>query len=962
MNVLRILSLFLLVGCWPGLSVFGVEGVLFGIPDPAIIAGRGGEGELYIFSTGKGLPVHRSRDLLEWTEVDRVFDTPVPAWAKEAVPGTRGVWAPDISYFNDLYHLYYSVSTFGSQRSRIGLAVNETLDPDDPDYKWVDRGMVIESNPKKNDYNAIDPAVFVDFDGRVYMFWGSYWTGIKFVELDPATGKPSASGAPYISIANREKDLKAIEGPYVIHRKGFYYLFVSWDFTMGREKSTYKVMVGRSKKIEGPYVDFKGKPMAEGGGTLVLASHGRWRGPGHNSILRTGKGEWMAHHTYDAKNLDAKRVLQIRPLYWGRAGWPVVGEPIQAAGAEPNPAPTDESVAGVWIHSVDYQPAHTRENRLLPNHRVNREDAKNTWSLDGSTLTFAWKDDRAPGGAWRDVVFLEPGGDSYIGRNQNGQVIRGERISGRSRKPETDRERNAGAKPAAKQARGDARPNIVLIMADDMGFSDIGCYGGEIKTPNLDGLAAKGLRFRQFYNTARCCPTRASLMTGLYPHQTGMGWMTVKDLGPEGYRGDLNRKCVTIAEALKQAGYGTYMSGKWHLTSDEDMEAPTDTWPCQRGFDRFFGTISGAGSFWTPEKLTRNNTRIQAPENGFFYTDAINDNACDFIRGHQENQANAPFFLYVAHTAPHWPLHAKDEDIAKYEGRYDGGWDRLREERHARMKKMGVVRPDWPLTPRDKAVKAWNDVEAPRRKDLARRMEIYAAQVDAMDQGIGRIVTALEETGRMENTLILFLSDNGGCAEGGLWGFERNKGGVLGRDSSFASYGQGWAHASNTPFRLYKHWVHEGGIATPLIAHWPKGIDGKGAYRDRPGHVVDIMATCLEVSGAAYPARFKGQSIRPLDGQSLVPAFADGAVEREAIFWEHEGNRAVRDGRWKLVAKGVDGPWELYDLAADRTETRDLATEQPDRVEKMAARWQAYAEGHHVLPLDGRSWNERIAE
>jgi arylsulfatase len=395
-----------------------------------------------------------------------------------------------------------------------------------------------------------------------------------------------------------------------------------------------------------------------------------------------------------------------------------------------------------------------------------------------------------------------------------------------------------------------SRPNIVLIMADDMGFSDIGCYGGEIRTPHLDRLAKNGLRFTQLYNTSRCCPTRASLMTGLYPHQAGMGWMTVRDLGREGYRGALNRTCVTVAEVLRDADYGTYMSGKWHLVLDKNWDGPKHNWPRQRGFDRFFGTISGAGSFWTPQTLTRDNERIEAPKDGFFYTDAINDHGVRFIEGHVARTPKRPFFLYVAHTAPHWPLHAKKADIARYRGRYRSGWDALREERRARMIELGIIEGSATLTERDVSAKAWKDLGEKRRDDMDLRMATYAAQIDCMDQGIGRIVSTLEKTGQLANTLILFLADNGGCAEGGIWGFDRNPNGVIGEDSSFSSYGLSWANASNTPFREYKHWVHEGGIATPFIVHWPAGFDARGELRKQPAHVIDILATCIDAAGA----------------------------------------------------------------------------------------------------------------
>jgi len=338
----------------------------------------------------------------------------------------------------------------------------------------------------------------------------------------------------------------------------------------------------------------------------------------------------------------------------------------------------------------------------------------------------------------------------------------------------------AVAHPMVSNAQTTKSPNIVLIMADDMGYSDISCYGGEIQTPNLDKLASNGIRFTQFYNTARCCPTRASLLTGLYPHQTGMGWMTVRDLGTEGYRGDLNTRCVTIAEVLKQAGYGTYLSGKWHVTFDEYWDGPKHSWPCQRGFDRFYGTIAGSGSFYTPETLTRNNTRIQTPPEGYYYTDAISDNASEFITAHCQSKRKNPFFLYVAYTAPHWPLHAKKEDISKYQGKYLKGWDALREERYARMIEMGIIDKSCSLTARETNITPWAEVDQKRKELMDMKMAIYAAQVDCMDQGIGRIVSTLEKEGQLENTLIFFLSDNGGCAEVGPWGFDDKKDGVLG--------------------------------------------------------------------------------------------------------------------------------------------------------------------------------------
>jgi len=515
------------------------------------------------------------------------------------------------------------------------------------------------------------------------------------------------------------------------------------------------------------------------------------------------------------------------------------------------------------------------------------------------------------------------------------------------------------------------RPNIVLIMSDDMGFSDIGCYGGEINTPNLDKLAANGLRFTQFYNTARCCPTRASLMSGLYQHQAGVGHM-MGDRGYEGYRGDLSNRCVTIAEVLKSAGYGTYMAGKWHLTPHTRPGTSQHNWPCQRGFDRFFGTIHGAGSYYDPNSLALDNKLI-VPWKDFYYTDAISDYASKFIR---EHKGDNPFFLYVAFTAAHWPMHAKPEDIAKYKGRYSKGWDALRRERHERMKKMGLVDPKWPLTPRDPGVPAWED--EPMKAWNERRMEVYAAMVDCMDQGIGRIVKTLKEKGQLDNTLIFFLQDNGGCAEEygsrgpvkpdpskpvelkpmGADELQLNmqpkvtrdgrpvrtgKGVMPGPADTYIAYGKGWANASNTPFRLYKHWVHEGGISTPLIVHWPARVRAGGQLRTQPGHLIDIMATSVDVSGAEYPTEYRGNRIIPMQGRSLVPAFDNKPIQRdEGLFWEHEGNRAVRKGDWKLVSR-YPGKWELYNMKQDRTEMNDLFEKRPEIAKELVKLYNDWA-------------------
>jgi arylsulfatase A-like enzyme len=523
-------------------------------------------------------------------------------------------------------------------------------------------------------------------------------------------------------------------------------------------------------------------------------------------------------------------------------------------------------------------------------------------------------------------------------------------------------------------------PNVVLILNDDMGYSDLGCYGGEIETPNLDRLAARGLRFSSFYNTARCSPSRASLLTGLHPHQTGIGILTY-DSGPEGYAGNLNHRCVTIPQVLKASGYRTYMSGKWHVSSN--LKTPTDSWPMQRGFDRFFGTIIGAGSFYDPNTLTRGNENVEheARRPGWFYTDAISDQAVEYIDAHCRDHKGTPFFEYVAYTAPHWPLHAHDDDIARYRGRFDAGWDALREARLDRLVASGILKAHWKLTDRDPTQPPWTASQQDEqfRAWTLRCMEVYAAQVDRMDQGIGRIVQALERNGELANTLVIFLADNGACAEdipqdvtvdelvdklmiarrttrsGEPVHFGNDTGRMPGPENTYQSYGVAWANLSNSPFRLYKHWTHEGGISTPLIAHWPAGIDAKenGTIRHAPGYLPDIMATIVDATGATYPTTFDGHAVDALEGESLLPVFAEDASgeDRRPMFWEHEGNAAVRIGKWKLVRR-YPRDWELYDMDADRTELHDLAAREPERVEAMAAQYDAWAKRCGVLPRE----------
>ena len=512
-------------------------------------------------------------------------------------------------------------------------------------------------------------------------------------------------------------------------------------------------------------------------------------------------------------------------------------------------------------------------------------------------------------------------------------------------------------------------PNVVVIMADDMGFSDIGCYGSEIATPHLDALAANGLRFSQFYNGARCCPTRAQLLTGLYAHQTGIGFMEptnginkfFREI-PE-YRGVLNRRCVTLAEVARAAGYQTFMTGKWHIGAGEGQR------PLDRGFDRYYGILGGASSFFFPTQgaIVEQNQPQETLPDGFYTTDAFAGRAATFI---DEAEAGRPLFLYLAFTAPHWPLHAFPEDIARYRGRYGDRWRELREARLTRQKELGLFPSDLALSPLHPEAERWTTESA---DDMDLRMAVYAAMVERMDRRIGDVLAALERTGRRENTLILFLSDNGGCAEAVGKGRPGRR--PAGDPRSFQGVLLPWANLSNTPFRQFKHWTHEGGIATPLVVSWPAGIpaDRRGGWVREPAHLIDVMPTLVELSGATYPERAGESAITPPEGRSLVGLFSGDAAAAEAfrqrpLFWEHEGNRAMRQGRWKLVASYNDhlgdtseglgdrtGAWELYDMEADRTELRNLAAEQPERLREMAAAHAAWERRIGV-----RDWQELV--
>lgn len=537
----------------------------------------------------------------------------------------------------------------------------------------------------------------------------------------------------------------------------------------------------------------------------------------------------------------------------------------------------------------------------------------------------------------------------------------------------------------AQKDNENARPNIVVILADDMGFSDPGCFGGEIHTPNIDWLAQNGVRFTNFYNTSRCCPTRASLLTGLYNQQAGIGEMTTDKHEP-GYRGHLTENTVTVAEVLKTSGYNTAMAGKWHVsntpvqpTKQEQLDwlnhqayhptfSPLNQYPVNKGFEKFYGTIWGVVDYFDPFSLVYGTKPVKDVPDNYYHTDAINDSAAAFIR--QFSKEDKPFFVYVAENAPHWPLMAKPEDIAKYEDTYKVGWEAIREARYKRMVKMGLIDSTLaPLSPRWHPKLKWKD--NPDSAWDARAMAVHAAMVDCMDQGIGRILKALKETGEINNTLILFLSDNGAsseiCANYGP-GFDRpgetrdgrkivydtQKQAVPGLETTYSSIGPRWANVANTPYRYWKAQSYEGGIHMPMIAFWPDGIKLKeGSFNDHVGHVMDFMATFVELAHAKYPTEYNGHSITPTEGISLVPVFkGKKGPSHEALFNEHFGSGYVRYDGWKLVKRHnkKDTGWHLYHINEDETELNDLSEKYPEKMQMMDSLWHQWANRVHVFP------------
>ena len=507
--------------------------------------------------------------------------------------------------------------------------------------------------------------------------------------------------------------------------------------------------------------------------------------------------------------------------------------------------------------------------------------------------------------------------------------------------------------------------NVIVILADDLGYSDLGSFGGEIDTPNLDQLAETGTRMTSFYATPRCSPSRAALLTGRDPHSVGLGVLT-RDDRPHGYRGALDRDAPTLAERLKERGYRTALIGKWHLSSE--TTTPNETWPTRRGFDEFYGILPGCSSYYQPPLVSGERRVPEAHADPDYYiTDDLSERARDFVA--RASGDDSPFFLYLAYTAPHWPLHARGADIAKYRERYRAGWDTLRGQRHQRQVALGVSTVE-ELPPRDAQVPAWEAVGEPDWQ--VERMATYAAQVEGMDRGIGRLLDQLERSGVRENTMVLFLSDNGGCAEELPHRPERpfldedscprttrlgepvEVGNIPriapGPERGFASYGQGWANLSNTPFRLYKRWVHEGGVASPFIVSWPAAVPA-GRVEPDPAHLVDLTPTVLDAVGAG--AASSGRSLLSRWRRDPVP---DGRAEPRVLCWEHIGNAAVRRGPWKLVRE-CGGPWELYDIVADRGETRDLSAREPALVSELEGVWEQWAQDNGVIP-----WPDVLAD
>jgi arylsulfatase len=486
-------------------------------------------------------------------------------------------------------------------------------------------------------------------------------------------------------------------------------------------------------------------------------------------------------------------------------------------------------------------------------------------------------------------------------------------------------------------------PNILIILADDLGYSDLGCYGGDVETPNLDQLASNGLRFSQFYNTARCWPSRAAIMTGLYPHQAHLA-MNYGPNAPPAYSGLVPQTARMIPELLAGAGYRSYHAGKWHL--DTGGPERKNTLPLARGFEHSYA-VMGHNNFFFPGLCLDENEEVRDFPPDYYVTDAVTDKMVGYLKGHAAEHSEQPFFGYLAYTSPHFPLHAREADVAHYLGRFRDGWDAMRERRLTRLKANGLV--DCDLSPRDPDAKPWDEFTDDEKTAWDARMAVHAAMITCMDRGIGRVLDQIRAMQALDNTLVLFMSDNGASAEFIVRGEGDDPAAPPGSRKSFKCIEVGWANAANTPFRMHKIWTHEGGVSTPLIAHWPKGIAAKNEVRHDVGHLIDLMPTVLEIAGQTYPKEFEGQPTTPLPGHSLAALFkGESRPAPEFLFWEHQGNRAYREGDWKIVS-AFPGTWELYNVKDDRAETKNLIEAEPDRAKAMIAKWQAYADKTGVV-------------
>lgn len=494
-------------------------------------------------------------------------------------------------------------------------------------------------------------------------------------------------------------------------------------------------------------------------------------------------------------------------------------------------------------------------------------------------------------------------------------------------------------------------PNIIIILADDMGYSDIGCYGSEINTPNIDRLAQEGVKFTQFYNSARCCPTRASLLTGMYHHKTGMGGMTNTNIELPAYQGYLNNECMTFGEIFKSAGYKTYLSGKWHVGDKKE------SWPVNRGFDNSFSLISGATDYFDPYmgnydalRLVIDSQKYIPHDPEFYLTDAFSDYAHEYIDEHQDRYPETPFLLYLSYTAPHWPLQALPEDILRYEDTYKIGWDSIRVQRFKKMRKSGVIDENVKLSERHNSVPPWSSLKEKEKNIWSQKMAVYAAMIDRMDQGIGKLLDLLDQKGVADNTIVIFLADNGGCMEDAEKFGVNIEGSDPGGPGSFIGYEAPWANVSNTPFRYFKSWMHEGGIATPFIMKYPGKIE-KNSIRNASAHIIDIVPTLMEYAQIEYPDKYEGNNLKPLDGKSFLSVIHNNETsQHDALFWEHLGYRAVRSNDWKIVSTYPDNIWELYNLEVDRSETVDLSNDFPCKVEELEKKYLKWAKKSNVKP------------